>query len=108
MDEANMLGCGLGETLTVHKQYSWLCRLPGGVYDYDPADDGPECEIVTRILAQHPLYVAGVEKRAIRYSRLLDCAALVLFQHPFADIGEDARMFIRNRVAQTLARWGFA
>ena len=24
------------------------------VYDYDPADDGPECEVITRILASHP------------------------------------------------------
>ncbi len=25
-----------------------------GVLMYDPADDGPECEIITRILASHP------------------------------------------------------
>ena len=24
------------------------------VYDYDPAEDGPECEIITRVLASHP------------------------------------------------------
>ncbi len=37
----------------------------GGIYDYDPTDDGPECEVITRILARHPRYVPGVEKRAI-------------------------------------------
>ena len=23
------------------------------VYEYDPADDGPECEVITRITAHH-------------------------------------------------------
>jgi hypothetical protein len=35
------------------------------VYEYDRSDDGPECEVITRILAHHPHYVPGVEKRAI-------------------------------------------
>ena len=26
----------------------------GGIFDYDPADDGPECEIISCILASHP------------------------------------------------------
>lgn len=33
-----------------------------GVYSYDPADDGPECEVITRILASHPLYIPGMER----------------------------------------------
>lgn len=24
------------------------------VYEYDPAEDGPECEVIMRILASHP------------------------------------------------------
>jgi hypothetical protein len=52
---------GLG---TGHERYRR--ELPFGlVYQYDPTDDGPECEIITRILAHHPHYVPGVEKRAI-------------------------------------------
>ena len=34
------------------------------IYEYDSASDGPECEVITRILARHPRYVPGVEKRA--------------------------------------------
>jgi hypothetical protein len=33
------------------------------VYGYDPTNDGPECETITRILAKHPAYKAGAEKR---------------------------------------------
>lgn len=41
-------------------------KLPvNGIYVYDPTDDGPECEVITRFLANHPRYVPGVEKRAI-------------------------------------------
>lgn len=75
-----------------------------GVYVYDPADDGPECETITRILARHPLYVPGLEKQATKVSRHLDAAALALHGKPFAKIGEDRRTIVRERVAQTLAR----
>jgi hypothetical protein len=37
---------------TAHQEYQ--LALFNGVYEYDPADDGPECEIITRILASHP------------------------------------------------------
>jgi len=40
--------------LTAHRIY-WErnnCHL---VYEYDPTDDGPEVEIITRILASHPV-----------------------------------------------------
>jgi hypothetical protein len=80
-------------------------NLPAsGVYVYDPADDGPECEVITRILARHPLYVPSLEKQAIKVSRHLDAAALALYGKPFAKIGEDRRTIVRERVAQTLAR----
>ena len=39
--------------MTAHEQYA-KHRLFPGIYDYDPADNGPECEIITRILASHP------------------------------------------------------
>ena len=41
------------------------------VYDYDTADDGPECEVITRILASHPRYAPGIEKRALRLARII-------------------------------------
>lgn len=73
------------------------------VYSYDPTDDGPECETITRILARHPLYVPGVEKQVIQASRYLEVAALVLCGKPFAEIGEAWRTIVRERVVQTLA-----
>ena len=37
---------------TAHEVYRdrQMCRF---VYEYDPTDDGPECEIITRITAHH-------------------------------------------------------
>ena len=31
------------------------------VYEYDPTDDGPECQIIKAILASHPDLLRGVE-----------------------------------------------
>ncbi len=91
---------------TGHRKYfERFCFL---VYMYDPTDDGPECEIITRTLARHPLYVAGVEKQTIQASRYLEAAALVLYGKPFAEIGEERRTVVRNRVSQTLAAYGVA
>jgi len=93
----------LSEPTTGHEQHFFWGNF-AHVYVYDPADDGPECETITRILARHPLYVPGLEKQAIRVSRHLDAAALALYGEPFAKIGEDRRTTVRERVAQTLAR----
>lgn len=41
------------------------------IYGYDRANDGPECEVITRILASHPRYVPGIEKRALRLARII-------------------------------------
>jgi hypothetical protein len=59
----------LSEPTTGHEQHFFWSNL-AHVYDYDPAGDGPECEVITRILAQHPLYAAGAEKQMIVDERL--------------------------------------
>jgi len=50
---------------TAHALYS----ADSGVYLYDPTDDGPECEIITRILARHFTYSPGVEKLVLEWTR---------------------------------------
>ena len=86
----------------------FLNRPLGEIYTYDPADDGPECEVITRILAKHPLYVAGAEKPAIKAGRYLEAAALVLFGKSFASLTEEYRTVVRGRIAKTLAARGLA
>lgn len=45
--------------MTAHEFY-WQHNVFGwGVYQYDPTDDGPECEIITRIFANHPFGSSG-------------------------------------------------
>ena len=39
--------------LSVHQEYAQR-HILHDVYEYDPTDDGPECEVITRILASHP------------------------------------------------------
>jgi len=86
---------------TGHLNYWFNSTNP---YDYDSTDDGPECEVITRILAHHPLYVSGVEKQSLKYSRCLDVAALVLYGKAFDKIGEECRTIVRQRIVQTLLR----
>ena len=38
---------------TAHRAY-WERHNCALVYEYDPTDDGPECEAITCILANHP------------------------------------------------------
>ena len=38
---------------TAHEDYWLCCGWPVGVCEYDPAEDGPECGVITRILAFH-------------------------------------------------------
>ncbi|SRR6266446_1180917 len=92
---------------SVHEDYFHLNPMRK-LYNYDPTDDGPECEVITRILAHHSLYVPGVEKQIIKFSRMLDIAAIAQFSRMFADISEDERNIIRNRVAVSLIRMGLA
>ena len=40
--------------ISAHELYRLENVFFPSVYTYDPADDGPECEIITRILASHP------------------------------------------------------
>lgn len=76
-------------------------------YQYDPTADGPEVDVITRILAKHSLYIPGVEQREIEMSRYLDSAALVLFGGLFSGIGEARRTLVRARVAETLVKRGY-
>lgn len=43
----------LDEPTTGHEEAFFWSSL-AHVYAYDPAEDGPECEIITRIMATHP------------------------------------------------------
>ena len=56
--------------MTGHEVYHRSEQLIS-VYEYDSADNGPECEVITRILASHPRYVPGIEKRALRLARII-------------------------------------
>jgi hypothetical protein len=79
-----------------------------GVYEYDPAEDGPECEIITRILAKHPLYRVGTEKRALHKSLMLDRASIIAYGRLFKHIGANAQAYVIKRVANYCATKGLA
>ena len=48
---------------SVHQEYTQRHVLHD-VYEYDPTDDGPEIEIITRILASHPALDPALQARA--------------------------------------------
>jgi hypothetical protein len=49
---------------TAHQEF-WERHNCAEVYQYDPTDDGPECEQLTRILATHPELTRDDEYRLI-------------------------------------------
>ena len=58
---------------TAHEDYLYSYDF-SGVYDYDSADDGPECETIKAILATHTLIELCIERR----NYILDYLALNL------------------------------
>ena len=73
---------------TAHSDYVLSHQL--GVYDYDPADDGPECEVITRILATHrlvPMFVIGKEIAGYAYFIPDIETATISSYHTYFDTG---------------------
>ncbi len=66
---------------------------------YDAADDGPECETITRILAKHPLYKPGQEKHDIALWRVLNRAALLLYSQAYDMLRSDMQEAVIKRAA---------
>ena len=86
-----------------HYEYWFRTSHPfGGIYDYDPTEDGPECEVITRILAAHPHYRSGGEKRSIEQTRLLDRTSLLFYERRYDELGNEARDRVRTCVMKYL------
>lgn len=45
---------------SAHARYAFKQSM-NATYQYDAADNGPECEIIMRILASHPAYRPSAE-----------------------------------------------
>jgi hypothetical protein len=83
---------------SAHELHYWKTDL-SSVYTYDVADDGPECETITRILAKHPLYKPGQEKHDIALWRVLNRAALLLYSQQYDMLSSDMQEMVIKRVA---------
>lgn len=78
-----------------------FCMSPmSDVYEYDPAENGPECEVITQILARHPLYIPGRERSSLQETRLLDAESLKLYHKRYAKLGAYGREKVRCRVVR--------
>lgn len=93
--------------MTGHEAYHRL-EQSISVYEYDSADNGPECEVITRILAKHSLYVIEAEKKVFHVNRYFEAAALVLFGKSFDKLTVEHSTIVRNRVTATLVARGLA
>ena len=87
-------------------EYAFRMTSFGNVYTYDPAEDGPECEVITRILAHHPLYIPGRERDIIRKGRLMDLLALHLYQKSYAKLAEQQRYAVLRALAERAVHTG--
>ncbi len=66
-------------------------------YDYDPADDGPECEIITRILSSHTLYDPGQEVKVLRAEQHLNELARQMFGDRYGRLGRKRQAEVRRQ-----------
>ena len=84
----------------------FLNRPLGEVYIYDSADDGPECEVITRILAAHPRYRMGEERRSIESMRLLDRTSLLFYERQYDELGSKERDVVNRCVTKYIEMKG--
>jgi hypothetical protein len=68
------------------------------VYNYDAANDGPECEAITRILARHTLYTPGKEGELLRFEHFVDRVARHLFGKRYSLLGTERKEKVRAKV----------
>lgn len=69
------------------------------VYSYDPAADGPECEVITRILAYHPLYRPGQELGHLRFLAQVNGVARQAYGRRYEKLGPRQKARVRFMVA---------
>ena len=95
------------ELVSVHEQY---VTLHGSylrfVYHYDSAENGPECEVITRILAAHPRYRMGEERRSIESTRLLDRTSLLFYERQYDELGSKERDVVNQCVTKYIEMKG--
>jgi hypothetical protein len=76
------------------------------LYNYEQASDGPECEVITRILAAYPHYRMGEERRSIESTRLLDRTSLLFYEHQYDELGSKERDVVNQCVTKYIEMKG--
>jgi hypothetical protein len=84
------------EEISGHR-LAWVCNNRG-VYDYDPTDDGPECEVITRILASQPLYSPSREAELLRFQHFVDKVARAMYSERYGRLGVRRKLKVVAKV----------
>jgi hypothetical protein len=85
-------------SLPGHEAAYWSGSIFNWVFDYDPADDGPECEIATRILASHPLYTPGKEAELLRFQKFVNRVARHMYDNPYSRLSAKRKIMVAKEV----------
>jgi hypothetical protein len=94
---------------TAHKQ-GWFLQEGNfaSVYDYDAAEDGPECEAITRILARHTTTFLTLEEIMYKRHMQLDVASRVLYGKPDNKLTRQQAIRVFKTLATKLLKIGLA
>lgn len=68
------------------------------VYEYDPADDGPEVRVINKILAKHVFYAPGKEGSLLRFQQFVDKVARHLYGERYGRLGKRRQENVRHEV----------
>ena len=72
----------------------------------DPTDDGPEVEIIKKIMSSHMQSFLNLEKRNLRLWIMRDWASREIFSKPFDELFAPQHNYICVRVDRALDRIG--
>jgi hypothetical protein len=97
--------------MSAHEAFHFIERFKSPVvnpepYIYDSADDGPEVEIIKKIMSSHMQSFLNLEKRNLRLWVMRDWASREIFSKPFDELFAPQHNYICARVDRALDRIG--
>lgn len=69
--------------------------LYAGSLEYDPAEDGPEVDVIRSVRAKHPLYTPGEESRVLRFYQFADRVARRMYGKRYGRLGRRRQQEVR-------------
>src|SRR6266478_4292021 len=78
---------------TGHAMAFYMSSL-ANAYEYDPAADGPETDVIKRIRAKHALYAPGKEGELLKFQYFVDSVARHMYGDRYGRLGKKRQLVV--------------